>query len=92
MVPIGKKNNLQIINKNRTLIYLIYLICMIRKIKKMMVICVLSTQEIFIRMAQVEINTPAPNFTLPDYQGSEVTLAQFKEKQHVLLVFNRGFF
>ncbi|VAW43254.1 hypothetical protein MNBD_CHLOROFLEXI01-3897 [hydrothermal vent metagenome] len=43
-------------------------------------------------MAQVEINSPAPNFTLPDYHGDEVTLSQFKEKQHVLLMFNRGFF
>jgi AhpC/TSA family len=47
--------------------------------------------EIFIRMAQIEINSPAPDFTLPDYQGNEVTLSQFKGKQHVLLVFNRGF-
>ena len=43
-------------------------------------------------MAQIEINSPAPNFTLSDYQGSEVALSQFKGKQHVLLVFNRGFF
>jgi len=42
-------------------------------------------------MAQVEINSPAPNFTLSDYHGDEVTLSQFKETQHVLLVFNRGF-
>ena len=43
-------------------------------------------------MAQVEINAPAPDFTLTDYQGNEVSLSQFKGKQHVLLVFNRGFF
>ncbi len=43
-------------------------------------------------MPQVEINTPAPDFTLTDYQGNDVSLAQFKGKQRVLLVFNRGFF
>ena len=43
-------------------------------------------------MAQVELNAPAPDFTLTDYQGNEVSLSQFKGKQRVLLVFNRGFF
>ncbi len=42
-------------------------------------------------MAQVEINTPAPDFGLPDYKGNEIELAQFRGKQNVLLVFNRGF-
>ena len=42
-------------------------------------------------MAQVELNAPAPDFSLVDYEGNEVSLSQFKEKQHVLLVFNRGF-
>jgi peroxiredoxin len=42
-------------------------------------------------MAKVQINTPAPDFTLVDYQGNEVSLSQFKGKQNVLLVFNRGF-
>ena len=42
-------------------------------------------------MAQVELNAPAPNFTLENYHGKKVSLSQFKGKQHVLLVFNRGF-
>ncbi len=42
-------------------------------------------------MAQVELNAPAPDFTLADYEDNEVSLSQFKGKQHVLLVFNRGF-
>jgi peroxiredoxin len=42
-------------------------------------------------MAQVELNAPAPDFTLTDYQGSSVSLSQYKGKQRVLLVFNRGF-
>ena len=43
-------------------------------------------------MAQVELNAPAPDFRLADYEGNEVSLSQFKGKQHVMLVFNRGFF
>lgn len=43
-------------------------------------------------MAQVALNTPAPNFTLNNYQGDPISLSQFKGNQHVLLVFNRGFF
>jgi peroxiredoxin len=42
-------------------------------------------------MAQVKIDAPAPDFTLADYQGNDVTLSDFKGKQNVLLVFNRGF-
>ena len=42
-------------------------------------------------MPQVALNTPAPDFTLTDYQGREVTLSQFQGDQNVLLVFNRGF-
>ena len=42
-------------------------------------------------MAQVQLKDPAPDFTLTDYQGNEVSLSQFKQKQRVLLVFNRGF-
>lgn len=42
-------------------------------------------------MAQVQLDAPAPDFSLTDYQGNEISLAQFKGKQHVLLVFNRGF-
>lgn len=42
-------------------------------------------------MPRVDINTPAPDFTLADYQGKEVKLSQYKELKHVLLVFNRGF-
>lgn len=43
-------------------------------------------------MAQVALNTPAPDFTLADYEGNDVSLSHFKGKKHVLLVFNRGFF
>jgi peroxiredoxin len=42
-------------------------------------------------MSRVAINLPAPDFTLRDYRGDEVSLSEFKNKKNVLLVFNRGF-
>ncbi len=43
-------------------------------------------------MRKIEFNMPAPNFRLRDFNGREIALSDFKEKKHVLLVFNRGFF
>jgi peroxiredoxin len=42
-------------------------------------------------MPKVAIQTTAPNFTLPNFQGQPVSLSDFNGKAHVLLVFNRGF-
>lgn len=42
-------------------------------------------------MPQVALNTPAPDFSLPNFQGEPVTLSDFCGQSHVLLVFNRGF-
>ncbi len=42
-------------------------------------------------MPQVALNTPAPDFTLPDFKGQPVRLSDFRGKSHILLVFNRGF-
>ena len=42
-------------------------------------------------MPKVTLNTPAPDFSLPDFQGKTVRLSDFREKSNVLLVFNRGF-
>lgn len=42
-------------------------------------------------MSKVALNKPAPEFTLNDYQGQSVKLADFKGVKHVVLVFNRGF-
>ena len=39
----------------------------------------------------VKIKQDAPNFTLNDYNGEPVSLADYKYDKHVLLVFNRGF-
>jgi peroxiredoxin len=42
-------------------------------------------------MPKIALNTPAPDFTLPDFRGNPVSLSDFKGKADVLLVFNRGF-
>jgi peroxiredoxin len=42
-------------------------------------------------MPKVSINQPAPDFRLEDYEGNPVSLSDYKEKENVLLVFNRGF-
>jgi peroxiredoxin len=42
-------------------------------------------------MPKVSIDQPASDFTLEDYEGNPVSLAEYKEKENVLLVFNRGF-
>ncbi len=42
-------------------------------------------------MPRVALNTPAPQFTLNDFQGTPVRLSDFQGKANVLLVFNRGF-
>jgi peroxiredoxin len=42
-------------------------------------------------MARVELNKPAPDFTLEDIQCNRVRLSDYKGKSNVVLVFNRGF-
>jgi peroxiredoxin len=42
-------------------------------------------------MPQVSLNTPAPNFTLPDFLGETVSLSDYTGKLNILLVFNRTF-
>jgi peroxiredoxin len=41
-------------------------------------------------MPRVSIDSPAPDFTLPDYAGHPVSLADYRG-QIVFLVLNRGF-
>jgi peroxiredoxin len=40
---------------------------------------------------RVAINSPAPDFTLADWQGNPVTLSAYQGQKHVVLVLNRGF-
>jgi peroxiredoxin len=42
-------------------------------------------------MPRVELNTPAPDFILQNFEGKAVRLSDFKGQTNVLLVFNRGF-
>ena len=42
-------------------------------------------------MAQQALNTLAPDFSLQDIQGRQVSLSSFRGNKHVVLVFNRGF-
>jgi peroxiredoxin len=40
---------------------------------------------------ELVLNNPAPDFELADYRGRVIMLSEFRGKQHVLLVLNRGF-
>jgi peroxiredoxin len=42
-------------------------------------------------MARIELDAPAPEFVLEDYEGREVRLSDYRDAKHVVLVFNRGF-
>jgi len=41
--------------------------------------------------SRIKQDTIAPDFTLPDHQGQEVRLSDYRGKKNVLLVLNRGF-
>lgn len=40
---------------------------------------------------RVAVGTVAPDFTLPEFEGENVTLSQFRGSKNVVLVFYRGF-
>ena len=42
-------------------------------------------------MAKVEVNVAAPDFVLNDFNGTAVSLSDYRNVHNVLLVFNRGF-
>ena len=42
-------------------------------------------------MPRVSLNVPAPDFTLPDFNGRPFSLSDYRGRKNVLLVFNRGF-
>jgi hypothetical protein len=43
------------------------------------------------KMARIALNQVAPGFRLPDFSSKTVSLSDFRDRQNVLLVFNRGF-
>jgi peroxiredoxin len=43
-------------------------------------------------MTKISIQTPAPDFSLPNFQGDPVRLSDYRSRSNVVLVFNRGFF
>ena len=42
-------------------------------------------------MPRVSLDQVAPNFSLADYRGRVISLADFGSKKNVLLIFNRTF-
>ena len=42
-------------------------------------------------IGRVAVGTAAPDFTLPQFGGENVTLSQFRGSKNVVLVFYRGF-
>ena len=42
-------------------------------------------------MPRVSLDQIAPNFSLADYRGNTVSLADFRGVKNILLVFNRTF-
>lgn len=42
-------------------------------------------------MPRVNLNTPAPDFQLEDFEGNLFRLSDLKDQLNVLLVFNRTF-
>jgi peroxiredoxin len=42
-------------------------------------------------MSQILLFSQAPDFTLQDLEGNQVRLSDFRGKNNVFLVFNRGF-
>jgi cytochrome oxidase Cu insertion factor (SCO1/SenC/PrrC family) len=39
---------------------------------------------------RIKVGQPAPDFTLPDINGKQVSLSDFRGKKNVVLVFYRG--
>ncbi len=42
-------------------------------------------------MPRVSLDAAAPEFSLPDFDGRQVSLSDYRGRKNVLLVFNRTF-
>ena len=40
----------------------------------------------------IQLDAPAPDFSLPSVQGGQVSLSEFQGKKNIVLIFLRGFF
>lgn len=52
--------------------------------------CIVPSRAHAQSMKAPRVGQPAPEFTLPEVNGKTVSLAEFKGKKNVLLVFYRG--
>ena len=43
------------------------------------------------QMSRIALDTPAPDFELSDFHGNPFRLSDLRDRNRVLLVFNRGF-
>jgi peroxiredoxin len=43
-------------------------------------------------MGVIKLSQVAPDFKLDDFNGQQVSLADYLHKKSVILIFNRGFF
>jgi peroxiredoxin len=44
-----------------------------------------------VKMASIEVNKEAPDFDIEDFKGNKFKLSNFRGKNNVLIVLNRGF-
>jgi len=42
-------------------------------------------------ITQNQVNVLSPDFSLTDLNGNPISLSDFRDQKHVVLVFNRGF-
>ena len=49
--------------------------------------CCANSDSLHTLISMLEVNSVAPDFTLADHLGRQVSLSSFKGKQHVLLLF-----
>lgn len=63
-----------------------------RNLKEIVIILLLIAVQLFAQTSEirpVSVGQPMPDFTLPEYQGGELTLSQFNGK-NVMILFPRG--
>ena len=54
-------------------------------------LCLLAAKERGVGKKQAASDLEAPDFTLTEVSGRQVSLSDYRGKKHVVLIFNRGF-